>query len=155
MYVPMVIALMLVVPLIFVVGQLLLNQHGMLTAVTIIPIIAKWYVFWAVGVRLGLAGLRQMIQPRYTAETILGIKSEEPLLLVRELGIANTAIGSIGLASLFVPSWVLPAALTGAIFYGIAGINHVFHQPRNKLQNVAMVSDLFAGLVLALCCLAL
>jgi hypothetical protein len=155
MYVPMVIALMLVVPLIFVVGQLLLNQHGMLTAVTIIPIIAKWYVFWAVGVRLGLAGLRQMIQPRYTAETILGIKSEEPLLLVRELGIANTAIGSIGLASLFVPSWVLPAALTGAIFYGIAGINHVFHQPRNKLQNVAMVSDLFAGLVLAVCCLAL
>jgi hypothetical protein len=151
----MVIALMLVVPLIFVVGQLLLNQHGMLTAVTIIPIIAKWYVFWAVGVRLGLAGLRQMIQPRYTAETILGIKSEEPLLLVRELGIANTAIGSIGLASLFVPSWVLPAALTGAIFYGIAGINHVFHQPRNKLQNVAMVSDLFAGLVLAVCCLAL
>jgi hypothetical protein len=151
----MVIALMLVVPLIFVVGQLLLNQHGMLTAVTIIPIIAKWYVFWAVGVRLGLAGLRQMIQPRYTAETILGIKSEEPLLLVRELGIANTAIGSIGLASLFVPSWALPAALTGAIFYGIAVINHVFHQPRNKLQNVAMVSDLFAGLVLALCCLAL
>jgi len=155
MYVPMVIALMLVVPLIFVVGQLLLNQHGMLTAVTIIPIIAKWYVFWAVGVRLGLAGLRQIIQPRYTAETILGIKSEDPLLLVRELGIANTAIGSVGLATLFVPSWVLPAALTGAIFYGIAGINHVFHQPRNKLQNVAMVSDLFAGLVLAVCCLAL
>jgi hypothetical protein len=28
-------------------------------------------------------------------------------------------------------------------------------RPRNKLQNVAMVSDLFAGLVLALCCLAL
>jgi hypothetical protein len=110
MYVPMVIALMLVVPLIFVTGQLLLNQHGMLTAVTIIPIIAKWYVFWAVGARLGLAGLRQIIQPRYTAQTILGIKSEDPLLLVRELGIANTAIGSIGLAALFVPSWVLPAA---------------------------------------------
>ena len=155
MYVPMVIALILVVPLIFVAGQLLLNQHGMLTAVTIIPIIAKWYVFWAVGARLGLAGLRQIIQPRYTAQTILGIKSEDPLLLVRELGIANTAIGSIGLAALFVPSWVLPAALTGAIFYGIAGINHVFHRPRNKLQNVAMVSDLFAGLVLAVCCLAL
>jgi hypothetical protein len=64
MYVVMVAALMLVVPLVFVAGQLLLNQHGMLTTVTIIPIIAKWYVFWAVGVRLGVAGLRQIIQPR-------------------------------------------------------------------------------------------
>jgi hypothetical protein len=110
MYVVMVAALMLVVPLIFVAGQLLFNQHGMLTAVTIIPIIAKWYVFWAVGVRLDLAGLRQIFQPRYTAETILGIKSEDSLLLVRELGIANSAPGSVGLATLFAPSWLLPAA---------------------------------------------
>ncbi len=155
MYVVMVAALMLVVPLIFVAGQLLFNQHGMLTAVTIIPIIAKWYVFWAVGVRLGLAGLRQIFQPRYTAETILGIKSEDSLLLVRELGIANSALGSVGLATLFAPSWLLPAALAGAILYGLAGINHVFHRPRNTLQNVAMVSDLFACLVLAVCCLEL
>ncbi|MGO9931985.1 MAG: DUF6790 family protein [Steroidobacteraceae bacterium] len=152
MYVPIVAALMFVVPAIFVVVQLLLTQHGMLSAVTIIPIIAKWYVFWAVGVRLGLAGLRQMIQPRYTAETILGIKGEDSLLLVRELGFANTAIGSVGLGSLFAPSWLLPAALAGAIFYGLAGINHALHRPRNKLQNVAMVSNLFAGLVLAACC---
>lgn len=119
MYVVMVAALMLVVPLIFVAGQLL-NQHGMLTAVTIIPIIAKWYVFWAVGVRLGVAGLRQIFQPRYTAETILGINSEDSLLLVRELGIANSALGSVGLATLFAPSWLLPAALAGAILYGLA-----------------------------------
>jgi hypothetical protein len=154
MYVAMVALLMLVVPLIFVAGQLLLNQHDMLSAVTIIPIIAKWYVFWAVGVRLGLAGLRQIFQPRYTAETILGIKSEDSLLLVRELGFANTAIGSVGLATLLAPSWVLPTALVGAIFYGLAGLNHLLHRPRNKMQNVAMVSDLFAGLVLAVCCLA-
>jgi hypothetical protein len=153
MYVPMVAALLFVVPAIFAAGQLLLSQHGMPTA-ALMPIIAKWYVFWAVGVRLGLAGLRQIIQPRYTAHTILGLKSEDSLLLVRELGFANTAIGSIGLASLFAPSWLIAAALAGAIFYGLAGINHLLHQPRNKLQNVAMVSDLFASLVLAVCCLA-
>jgi hypothetical protein len=154
MYVPMVAALLLVVPVIFTAGQLLLNPHSMPSAVTIIPIIAKWYVFWAVGVRLILAGLRQMIQPRYTAVTILGIKSEDSLLVVRELGIANTAIGSVGLVTLFAPSWLLAAALAGAIFYGLAGINHLLHQKRNKLQNVAMVSDLFASVVLAVCCLA-
>lgn len=153
MYIYLVTALMLVVPLIFVVVQLLLS-HSPLTAITIIPVIAKWYVFWAVGVRLSLAGLRQMVQPRYTAKTILGINSEESLLLVRELGFANTAIGSVGLATLLAPSWVLPTALVAAIFYGLAGLNHLIHRPRNKLQNVAMVSDLFAGLVLAVCCLA-
>src|SRR5579863_6655597 len=144
MYISLVTALMLVVPLIFVVAELL-HSHSMLTAVTIIPVIAKWYVFWAVGVRLGSAGLRQMVQPRYTAKTLLGINSEESLLLVRELGFANTAIGGIGMATLLVPSWVLPTALLGAIFYGLAGLNHLLHRPRNKLQNVAMVSDLFAG----------
>jgi hypothetical protein len=72
MYIPMVAALLFVVPMIFASGQLLLNPHSIHGAVAIIPIIAKWYVFWAVGVRLGVAGLRQMIQPRYTAVTILG-----------------------------------------------------------------------------------
>lgn len=31
------------------------------------PLVGKWFVFWS-------AGLRQMLQPRYTAEKILGLK---------------------------------------------------------------------------------
>ena len=90
----MVIALMAVFPFVSAVIQLLSGQHAMLNAAAIIPVVAKWYVFWAVGVRLFLAGLRQIIQPRYTAETILGIKGEDALLVVRELGFANSALGS-------------------------------------------------------------
>jgi hypothetical protein len=103
---------------------------------------------------LSLAGLRQIIQPRYTAETILGIKGDESLFFVRELGFANVAMGSVGTASLLVPSWVTPAAMLGAIYYGLAGVNHCFHKDRNALQNVALVSDLFAAAVLATCCFA-
>ena len=154
MYIPMVIALMAVVPFASTVIQLFSSDQVVLNGAAIIPILAKWYVFWAVGVRLFIAGLRQIIQPRYTAQTILGIKGEDALLIVRELGFANTALGSIGLASILAPSWVLPAAFAAAIFYGLAGINHVPHGHRNKLENVAMVSDLFAALVLAICCLA-
>jgi hypothetical protein len=153
MYIPIVVALLFIVPMVFAAGQLLLNPHGIHGVVAIIPIIAKWYVFWAVGVRLGVAGLRQVVQPRYTAVTILGINSEDSLLVVRELGFANVAIGSVGLATLFAPSWLIAGALAGAIFYGLAGINHLLHRSRNKLQNVAMVSDLFASLVLVVCCL--
>ena len=154
MYVPMVIALMLALPLISIVAQILLTDHGALNAASYLVVVAKWYVFWAVGVRLSLAGLRQIVQPRYTAETILGFKGAEALFFVRELGFANMAMGSVAIASLFAPSWVTPAAMLGAIYYGLAGINHCFHKNRNKLQNVALVSDLFAAVVLATCCFA-
>jgi len=49
---------------------------------------------------------------------------------------------------------VTPAAMLGAIYYGLAGIIHCFHKGRNKLENVALVSDLFAAVVLAICCFA-
>jgi hypothetical protein len=154
MYVPMVAALMLILPLISVLAQLLCGTQDVPHAAQIMALVAKWYVFWAMGVRLFLAGVRQILQPTYTAQTILGLKGTESLVLVRELGFANLAMGSVGLASLFAPAWVIPAAMLGGIYYGLAGINHIFQKHRNKLETVAMVSDLFAGYLLLACCVA-
>lgn len=111
-------------------------------------LIGKWYVFWAVGLRLLLAGIRQILQPRYTAQTILGIQGDDALLLVRELGFGNLAIGGVGTLSLLFAGWVVPAALVGGLFYGLAGVNHALQQHRNPKENLAMVSDLFAAVVL-------
>ena len=149
MYFVIVVALMLVCPLASIGIQCLIDGPGMLTA----AVVGKWFVFWVVGVRLLLAGLRQIVQPRYTAEQILGIKDPDAVLIVRELGFANTAIGSVAAASLFFRGWVLPMAVVGAIFYAFAGINHVTHKRRNKLQTIAMYSDLFAAAVLLTLCL--
>jgi hypothetical protein len=93
MYVFIVIALMLALPLISIVAQIILTDHGALHGAWYLAAVAKWYVFWAVGVRLSLAGLRQIIQPRYTAETILGLKGAESLFFVRELGFARARTG--------------------------------------------------------------
>jgi hypothetical protein len=150
MYFAIVVALMLVLPLASIGIQVLSGGPGMVAALA-----AKWFVFWMVGVRLLLAGLRQIVQPRYTAEQILGVKDPDATLIVRELGIANTAIGSVGVASLFFRDWVFPIALVGTIFYALAGINHVTDKHRNRLQSFAMVSDLFAAAVLLMSCLAL
>ncbi|HET6332062.1 MAG TPA: DUF6790 family protein [Polyangiales bacterium] len=111
-------------------------------------IVAKWFAFWSIGWRLLLAGARQIIQPAYTARHILGLSSDDSLLLVRELGFANVAIGVLGIASLFVPEWTFAATLAGGIFYAFAGANHVLQTNRNRLQNVAMVSDLFVASML-------
>lgn len=154
MYVFIVIALLVALPLISIVAQIVLSDQSALHGAAYLLIVAKWYVFWAVGVRLSLAGLRQIIQPRYTAETILGLKGDESLFFVRELGFANVSMGSVGIVSQSAASWLIPAATLGAIYYGLAGINHCFHKDRNKLQNVALVTDLFAAAVLATCCFA-
>jgi hypothetical protein len=144
MYIFIVAAFMIALPLISVLAEVLLGNHAGLS----VALAGKWFVFWTVGVRLLVAGLRQMIQPRYTAEIILGIRSEDSWLIVRELGFANCAIGSIGIGSLYFPGWLLAAAIAGTIFYGLAGLNHCYHKARNTLQNFAMISDLFAAVVL-------
>jgi hypothetical protein len=96
-----------------------------------------------------LAGVRQTLNPRYTSEVILGLKTSEPWIVVRELGFANIAIGTVALGSMVTGSWLTPGAVVGCVFYGLAGINHLAHGNRNRLQNVAMVSDLlFATLLL-------
>jgi hypothetical protein len=151
MYFSIVVALMLVLPLTSIEIQVLSEGPGVLTA----ALAAKWFVFWMVGVRLLLAGLRQIVQPRYTAEQILGVKDPDATLIVRELGIANTAIGSVGAASLFFRDWEFPIALAGTIFYALAGINHLTDKHRNRLQSFAMISDLFAAAILLMSCLAL
>ena len=152
MYYIVVVAFMFVLPLLSVAVDASAN-HGSASPF----LIAKWFVFWAVGVRLVLAGLRQIIQPRYTAETILGIEGEESLLVVRELGFANAAIGAIGTGSILAPGWVSSGALAGGIFYGLAGANHAMQTHRNRLENVAMSSDLLVASVLLVtyCWLAL
>ena len=142
---------MLVLPLASIALQAASGEHQVLSAL----IVCRWFVFWSVGVRLLLAGFRQIVQPRYTAEKILGITAQDALLLVRELGFANVAMGTGAVLSLWYPQWVLPMAIVGSIFYGLAGINHARESHRNKLRAVAMISDLWAAAVLLSCCLAL
>lgn len=150
MYIATLLALMLIFPIASITLEVLGHDHAVLEA----ALVGRWFVFWAVGVRLFIAGLRQIVQPRYTAETILGVKDPDAALIVRELGFANAAIGSAGITSVYLAGWVLPAAVIGAIFYGLAGINHVMHRSRNSLQNLAMTSDFFAATVLLVFCAA-
>ena len=119
------------------------------TTVPLIALVGKWFVFWSAGVRLFAAGLRQFFQPRFTSEQIFGINSDEVLPLVRELGLANFATGVVGIASLAKPSFTLPMAIVAGIFYGMAGIRHLFGTDKTGNKNIAMVSDIFVFLVFA------
>jgi hypothetical protein len=111
-------------------------------------LIGKWFAFWAVGVRLFIAGLRQATGPEYTARKIFEFKTDEPLPIIQELGFANLAIGLVGIVSVANRTWLMPAAVAGGLFYGLAGIKHVMRKNRNRIENVAMISDLFVFVAL-------
>ena len=72
MYIYIVVLTMGLMPLFSILAEAtVIGSHaGML------HLVGKWFAFWAVGVRLFLAGLRQSIQPRYTAEAIFGLGKE-------------------------------------------------------------------------------
>ncbi len=114
----------------------------------LIFLIGKWLVFWAVGVRLFIAGTRQVIQPQFTAEKIFHVHDPSSLPIVREVGFGNLSMGALGICSLLRPAWLLPAAIVGGLYYGLAGIGHSMQTNRNAKENMAMLSDEFVFVVL-------
>jgi hypothetical protein len=147
MYFVVVAALMLVLPV-----TSIAIEHALGQDTSILALVGKWFTFWSVGIRLVVAGLRQIAQPRFTAQQILGLKGDEVLLVVRELGFANVAIGAVGVCGLMLPTWVPAGALAGGIFYALAGVNHATGAHRNAKENAAMVSDVLVAAILVLYC---
>jgi hypothetical protein len=50
---------------------------------------------------------------------------------------------------LYAPSFVLPSAIAAAIFYAVAGFEHVRSGAHGRNERIALVSDFFIALVLA------
>ena len=145
MYLAAILLLMFILPL----GSIAAEASLSAVAPAALLLVGKWFVFWAVGVRLLLAGMRQIAKPVFTAETIFGVTDRKALPIVQELGFGNLAIAAMAIISVFKPTWIEPAAAAGQIFYGLAGLKHAINPARNRLQTVAMLSDLWIFVVLA------
>jgi hypothetical protein len=113
-------------------------------------LIGKWFLFWAVGVRLFIAGLRQVTKPAFTAKEIFHIESEESYVVIRELGFANLCFGTLGILSLFKPEWCQPAAVAGGLYFGLAGVLHLFKKPDSRNESIALISDLYILAIMGL-----
>lgn len=138
MYIASVLLLTLILPL----GSVYVDREVMGNALPLMLLVGKWFAFWAGGVRLVIAGVRQQLSPRLTSQGIFGIASDDPLPFVRELGMANVAMGAVCLPAAFLPAFVLPAAIVSGLYYAQAGIGHIRHGGRNAARTVAMISDL-------------
>ncbi|HEY4203244.1 MAG TPA: DUF6790 family protein [Devosiaceae bacterium] len=143
MYNVMIAGLMFILPIASIIAEM--TTPG----ASLIILIGKWFVFWAVGLRLLTAGIKQLVQPGFTAKTIFEIEDPAAGKIVSELGISNLAMGVIGLLSLYFQNWVMPVAIYGVIFYGLAAVRHLGNKTRNATENVATISDAWVAIVLA------
>jgi hypothetical protein len=109
-------------------------------------LIGKWFIFWAVGIRLFTAGISQASNPAFTG-SIFHMKSQESFVIIRELGFANIALGVMGILSVINSNWRILAAIAGGLFLGLAGIQHVFKKPDSRNEVIAMLYDLIVMLV--------
>lgn len=146
MYLLMVVGLMLVAPV-----ASIICEHIAVDGTELLSLAAKWSVFWAVGVRLLVAGLRQVTKPSFTARDIFKIADPAAEKLVTEIGFGNLVMGTVAVLTLAFPNWLVPAGLTGSLYLVLAGLKHMANKERNQNENVAMISDLIVGgLVLGL-----
>lgn len=143
MYFVVIALFMLILP----VGSIAAEYVWLHTSSDLVALTGKWFAFWGVGMRLGLAGLRQAFNPAFTAQDIFEIEDGRVHPIVRELGFANLSLALLGLLAL-LPGWATPAALAGGLFFALAGWKHVVASERNLTRTIAMVSDLFIALVL-------
>lgn len=144
MYLASIVLLLAVFPILSIVAELFVFPSG----ADAVIVIARWFVFWTVGLRLGLAGVRQMANPEFTASTIFRIQDRGAQKIVRELGFANLAMGVIGTLSIVEHGWVIPAGVAGTIYYGLAGLLHTRSAERSKSETIALVSDFLIFVVL-------
>jgi hypothetical protein len=144
MYVVMVLLLLAVLPA----GSVVAEHNYFHSTAPLVLLIGKWFTFWAAGVRLFLAGLRQTFTPRFTAQEIFKFQGEDVFPLVREIGFGNLSMGALGLLSLYSPMFIVPGAFVGGLYYLLAGIGHTMAGHRNFKENFAMVTDFLIAVVL-------
>ncbi|QHV95117.1 DUF6790 family protein [Spirosoma endbachense] len=144
MYLITVILLMFVLPL----SSILVELSFTNSSLPIMNLTGKWFLFWAVGMRLFTAGIRQAVNPAFTAKDIFHLTTQESYVIVKELGFANICLGLVAILSLFVPPSRLIAACAGGLFFGIAGTTHLLKKPVSSNEWIAMISDIFISVVM-------
>lgn len=103
----------------------------------------RWFILSAVGLRLFSAGIRQALKPAFTAKEIFRIDNPDSHPIVRELGFANICFGILAIVSAFIPEWRLASASASGLYFGLAGIMHVFKKRSTPNETFAMLTDFF------------
>lgn len=139
-------------PCIFICVEILYRKKKQVAneKIEIAVIIFKWILFWSVGIRSVSAGLVQLIYPQYTAQNIFELSTgTEFYIFIRELGVANFAIGATAIIAVKLRNWRIPAAFISWIFNCFLSINHILHFQAGANELASLGADLFVVVMLS------
>lgn len=125
-----------------------LIEHLATNAALSFDLLGKWFIFSAVGLRLFLAGIKQVTNPSFTAKQIFHIQTTDCYPILRELGFANICFGLVAIVSLFMAEWRIVSAFASGLYYGIAGIQHGLKKSSGINEKFALWTDLIIFAVL-------
>lgn len=127
-----------------------ITEHVVNNAILSFELFGKWFIFSAVGLRLFLAGIRQIAKPGFTAREIFHIESAESWPVIRELGFANLCFGLVGIISLFRADWRIVSSFASGMYYALAGILHISSKSMGANEKFALWTDLIIFVLLAI-----
>jgi hypothetical protein len=143
-YLIMNIGLLLILPLVSLITESIFEKTPVSPGLFV-----KWFIFWAAGIRLFTAGITQTSNPAFTATKIFRLKPET-YVIIRELGLANIALGVMGILSLLNDSWRMLAAISCSIFFGLAALQHSLRETFGYNELIAALYDAIVCIVLLL-----
>jgi hypothetical protein len=119
-----------------------ISEHFITETALTYDLFSKWFIFSAVGLRLFLAGIKQVKNPEFTAKQIFHLDSPDSFPILRELGFANICFGLVAIVSLFKPDWRIVSAFASGLYYGIAGVQHGLKKTSGVNEKFALWTDL-------------
>ena len=130
------ISLLIILPLLSIASARLFESE-----IVTVQLAAKWFIFWAIGIRLFTTGIKQATDPKFTGTKIFKFTSKESFVVIRELGFANIVLGVMGILSLINDDWRSISAITGGLFFGLAAMQHATRKPDSENEWIALVYD--------------
>lgn len=143
-YIISIIALIFVLPLLSLFAEWLLRTN----VINVASSAGKWFIFYAGGLRLFIAGIRQITNPSFTAKKIFHFKTDESFFVIKELGFANVCLGLTGVISICLMQWRVVSAFSCGLYYGLAGLGHFARKTAAGNEKFAMITDIIAFIIL-------
>jgi len=114
----------LILPLFSIILSIIINKTKQ-QQYNILDIIKNWFIFWSLGIRLILAGVIQIFNPKYTDNLLqLGLNN---FSIIQELGIANITIGTMCIVSFFKTNLQKYVCFCSSFFWLGLSINHILN----------------------------
>ncbi|HTE28416.1 hypothetical protein [Flavitalea sp.] len=112
-------------------------------------LIGKWFAFWAIGIRLLVAGFMQLTRKSNSRNHLSA--REDSGMVKKATGVANLVLSALGFLCVASSEGSLLAAITVGVYLGLAGLQHDFKKPATASGWISLIYDFIVFSVIATC----